>query len=77
MPKPASAALLAALVLSPLQAMAEADWQVTPRIEHSDVVINGRDATASKVRMPLASNALLHSTGTSAGSLSACAMSWG
>lgn len=44
MPKPASAALLAALVLSPLQAMAEADWQVTPRIEHSDVVINGRDA---------------------------------
>ena len=47
MRNPASAGLLAALALLPLQALAgtaEADWQVTPRIEHSDVVINGRDA---------------------------------
>ena len=38
---------MAALLLLPLPAMAEpgaAGWRVTPRIEHSDVVINGRDA---------------------------------
>lgn len=47
MPKAATAAAMAALLLLPLPAMAEpgaAGWRVTPRIEHSDVVINGRDA---------------------------------
>ena len=47
MPKPASAALLAALAFLPLQALADTDgseWQVSPRVEYSDVVINGRDA---------------------------------
>ncbi len=47
MPKPVAAASLAALLLAPPHALAEpaaAAWQVTPRIEYSDVVINGRDA---------------------------------
>ena len=40
MPKAATAALLAAFAL-PTPA---ADWRLTPRIEYSDVAINGRDA---------------------------------
>src|SRR5574343_579166 len=47
MPKPVAAVSLAALLLAPPHALAEpaaAAWQVTPRIEYSDVVINGRDA---------------------------------